>query len=95
MIRKRIFLLGPSHHWYLGKAALTQCSVYKTPLGDINVDVNMTEELTRTGGGLFQKMPLDVDEAEHSLEMHLPYIYKCIQRLIKTQTLRQQLLTNL
>ena len=38
------------------------------------VDRAMSEELRSTGS--FEVMSLDTDEAEHSIEMHLPYIAK-------------------
>jgi hypothetical protein len=51
--------------------------VYRTPLGDIAIDAGIYNELASTGQ--FKEMPLDVDEAEHSLEMHLPYIFQIMQ----------------
>ncbi|THW29342.1 UPF0103-domain-containing protein [Aureobasidium pullulans] len=75
---KRIFLLGPSHHFYLSKCALSKCDKYATPLGNLTVDKETTKELYDTGK--FQWMSQSVDEDEHSLEMHLPYIYKMLSR---------------
>jgi len=74
---KKIFLLGPSHHEYLNTCALTQCSEYKTPLGNIIVDKETILELDATKR--FTYMNKAVDEAEHSLELHLPYLYKIMQ----------------
>ena len=34
----RVFLLGPSHHYYTPKCALTRATVYCTPIGDLPVD---------------------------------------------------------
>ncbi|KAF7915063.1 uncharacterized protein EAE98_011386 [Botrytis deweyae] len=73
---KRIFLLGPSHAWYLTECALSKHSKYATPLGDLNIDTALVQELSATGE--FKKMSTDQDETEHSLEMHLPYIYKLL-----------------
>jgi hypothetical protein len=36
--RKRIFILGPSHHHYLSKCALSAMDVYETPLGNMKID---------------------------------------------------------
>ncbi|KAJ9107058.1 hypothetical protein QFC19_002928 [Naganishia cerealis] len=69
---KRVFLLGPSHHHYLNKIALSKCTKYATPLGDIPIDTETLKKLKQTG--LFDTMDLDIDSDEHSLEMHLPYI---------------------
>lgn len=70
----RVFLLGPSHHYYTPKCALSKATVYKTPLGDLPIDLEANEELLATGK--FEVMDLQVDEAEHSMEMHLPYLAK-------------------
>ncbi|KAJ4957533.1 hypothetical protein NE237_024644 [Protea cynaroides] len=70
----RVFLLGPSHHYYTPKCALSRATVYKTPLGDLPIDLEVNEELKATGK--FELMDLRVDEAEHSMEMHLPYLVK-------------------
>ena len=40
---KRVILLGPSHYVYLDQCALTMCSVYQTPIGDINIDNILNE----------------------------------------------------
>lgn len=72
-----MFLLGPSHHYYTPKCALTRASVYCTPIGDLPVDQEVIEELSATGK--FEFMDLNVDEAEHSMEMHLPYLAKVFQ----------------
>ncbi|KAF4635275.1 hypothetical protein G7Y89_g2827 [Cudoniella acicularis] len=73
---KRVFLLGPSHTMHLSGCALTAHSTWETPLGDLKIDREMVEELQATGK--FQNMPLDIDEHEHSMEMHCPYISKMI-----------------
>ncbi|XP_026447954.1 protein MEMO1-like [Papaver somniferum] len=73
----RVFLLGPSHHYYTPKCALSTATAYKTPLGDLPIDLEVIEELQATGK--FELMDLQVDEAEHSMEMHLPYLVKVFQ----------------
>lgn len=73
---KRIFLLGPSHALYLPGCALSAHAKYATPLGDLVIDKGVVEELQKTGK--FDVMSEDADETEHSLEMHLPYIYKML-----------------
>ncbi|KAK9828333.1 hypothetical protein WJX74_009342 [Apatococcus lobatus] len=69
---KRIFILGPSHHVYLRRCALSNAAVYQTPLGSLEIDRDICAQLMATGD--FQTMELDVDEAEHSIEMQLPYV---------------------
>ncbi|XP_073055230.1 uncharacterized protein [Primulina eburnea] len=73
----RVFLLGPSHHYYTPKCALSKATVYKTPIGDLPIDQEVIEELKATGK--FELMDLHVDEAEHSMEMHLPYLVQVFQ----------------
>ncbi|CAK9146447.1 unnamed protein product [Ilex paraguariensis] len=73
----RVFLLGPSHHYYTPKCALSRATVYKTPIGDLPIDLEVNEELKATGK--FGLMDLSVDEAEHSMEMHLPYLAKVFE----------------
>lgn len=75
---KRIFLLGPSHAWYLDRCALSKHAGYATPLGDLAIDTATVQELADTGE--FLRMSTSQDETEHSLEMHLPYIYKMLSR---------------
>ncbi|KAI4126433.1 MAG: hypothetical protein LQ347_004973 [Umbilicaria vellea] len=75
---KRIFLLGPSHHFYLSGCALSQCTHYSTPLGDLALDTTTIAELHQTGK--FDKMSQSTDEDEHSLEMHLPYLHKMLSK---------------
>lgn len=47
----------------------TACEVYETPLGPLAVDVETLAALGATGH--FKAMSKKVDEAEHSLELHL------------------------
>ncbi|KAJ2785222.1 hypothetical protein H4R18_000673 [Coemansia javaensis] len=74
---RRVFLLGPSHHVYLEDCALSECAEYETPLGSIAVDREMVGELRSKGR--WQTMDTEMDEDEHSLEMHLPYICKTFE----------------
>lgn len=37
-ISRRVFILGPSHHAYLDGCAVTKCSTYATPVGDLPID---------------------------------------------------------
>ena len=71
-------MLGPSHTYYLSGCALTRFARYATPFGDLVVDEAVVGELRATGQ--FQDIPASSDVSEHSLEMHLPYLYKRIQQ---------------
>jgi AmmeMemoRadiSam system protein B len=53
-------------------------------LGDLVIDKETVKELQETGE--FDTMSTDTDEAEHSMEMHLPYIYKMLSRYFSSTT---------
>eukprot|EP00730_Choanoeca_flexa_P016997 TRINITY_DN8126_c0_g1_i2.p1 TRINITY_DN8126_c0_g1~~TRINITY_DN8126_c0_g1_i2.p1 ORF type:complete len:295 (+),score=46.00 TRINITY_DN8126_c0_g1_i2:56-940(+) len=74
---KRIFILGPSHHVYLPGCALTEQDVYETPIGNLTIDRTINDELSATGQ--FETMSKAVDEDEHSIEMHLPYVAELVR----------------
>ncbi|KAL8003477.1 putative MEMO1 family protein [Plasmopara halstedii] len=74
---KRVFILGPSHHFYLRGCAVSTAHEYETPLGNIPIDREVNEKLVDSGK--FATMSMDVDEDEHSIELHLPFIYKVLQ----------------
>ncbi|PFH54518.1 hypothetical protein AMATHDRAFT_88 [Amanita thiersii Skay4041] len=74
---KRVFILGPSHHFYLDGCALSPCKEYVTPLGNLTLDLEVIRELKESGK--FETMSIDADEAEHSIEMHLPYVRKVFE----------------
>ncbi|KAL7266399.1 hypothetical protein RUND412_011056 [Rhizina undulata] len=78
---KRVFILGPSHHVYLDGCALSPCDTYATPLGNLTLDKEAIQELYASGK--FSYMDLQTDEDEHSIEMHLPYVYKVLERTKK------------
>ncbi|KAL1957630.1 hypothetical protein VTO42DRAFT_5741 [Malbranchea cinnamomea] len=89
---KRIFLLGPSHHHGLPNIALSQFNGYSTPLSPdpLPLDTELIAELKKQTANnstntSFTTMSPSVDEAEHSLELHLPYIHRLLQRLYPDQ----------
>ena len=65
-------MLGPAHHKYLTGCALSKHTKSSTPIGDLDHDLHTISELRSTGE--FDEMSSSTEEAEHSLEMHLPYI---------------------
>lgn len=71
---KVIFVLGPSHHVHFTCCLISSATVLETPLGNLSVNKTIREELLQTG--LFESCSREIDEAEHSIEMHLPYIAK-------------------
>ncbi|KAK6201470.1 MEMO1 family [Scheffersomyces amazonensis] len=85
---KRIFMLGPSHHVYFKNSVLvSQFNEYETPFGNIPVDNDTIDELlsikssSKSRGPVFKYMSSEVDEDEHSFEMHAPFIYHATRNL--------------
>ncbi|XP_015263938.1 PREDICTED: protein MEMO1 isoform X1 [Gekko japonicus] len=76
-ITRRIFILGPSHHVPLSRCALSSVDIYRTPLYDLRIDQKVYADLWKTG--MFERMSLQTDEDEHSIEMHLPYTAKAME----------------
>lgn len=74
---KRVFILGPSHHFYLDGCAISSCEEYDTPVGALPLDIETIKVLKATGK--FESLSLKADEAEHSIEMHLPYVRKIFE----------------
>lgn len=68
---KRVVLLGPSHRVGFRGLAVTGADAYRTPLGDVALDVKSARELTT----LPQVQLLDQAHAgEHSLEVQVPFL---------------------
>ncbi|OAA37696.1 UPF0103/Mediator of ErbB2-driven cell motility (Memo-related) [Metarhizium rileyi] len=71
---KRVFILGPSHTYYLEGCAVTTYRKYATPFGNLIVDRDTIQRVKEAAR--MNDIPPSRDSAEHSLEMHLPYLYK-------------------
>ncbi|KAL6919761.1 hypothetical protein ACHAP8_008439 [Fusarium lateritium] len=70
---KHVFVLGPSHTYYLEGCAATTFGKYATPFGDLEIDVDLARELEEAI--MMEQMPRRGEINEHSLEMHMPYLY--------------------
>jgi MEMO1 family protein len=68
---KRVFLMGPSHYVGFHGVALTPDSVFETPLGNLNVDRKVVDQLLQYP--MFQESR-EVHQREHSLELQLSFI---------------------
>lgn len=67
---RRVVLLGPSHRVFVRGLALSGAQAFRTPLGDVPVDVTVRDTLARFG-----VRAADAAHAtEHSLEVHLPFL---------------------
>jgi AmmeMemoRadiSam system protein B len=78
-----IFILGPSHHVAFKHSALvSQYDYYETPFGNLPINKAISHHLTTLSSSspsrkapIFKFMDPDVDDDEHSFEMHAPFIY--------------------
>lgn len=91
---KRVFILHPSHHHHLSTAALPVVQGYLTPLSPdpLPLDLEVIQQLSKVTVTTsqnrqirFTTMSKDVDEAEHSCEMQLPYLHRLLQKLYPDQ----------
>ncbi|WP_163716692.1 AmmeMemoRadiSam system protein B [Mangrovibacterium lignilyticum] len=87
----RVFLLGTSHHVYLKGASIYNHGNYKTPLGKVEVDLDLANELI--GKYPFFEYVPEAHTQEHSLEVQLPFLqyrlhkhFKIIPIIIGTQS---------
>ncbi len=68
---KRIFVIGPSHYIYVNKACLLDASIYNTPLGDIKIDTQICNELSKNPNFKFE---FEAFQYEHSTDNQIPFI---------------------
>jgi AmmeMemoRadiSam system protein B len=72
---RRVVLIGPSHRVAFQGLAISHADSFRTPLGNIDVDVQTLKQLEQFPfvGYLDQAHAL-----EHSLEVHLPFLQKTL-----------------
>jgi hypothetical protein len=56
----RVFLLGPSHHFYSKRCLLSRADAFETPLGPLEVDIEVCTTLRATGQ--FDTLEQEADE---------------------------------
>ena len=69
----RILVIAPSHRIPFRGIALSEFDTYRTPLGDIPVDMESVANIEGTGNDYIEYMS-DAHEREHSLEVQLPLV---------------------
>lgn len=65
---ERVFVMGPSHFEYFIGVRTTSYAAYDTPLGRVDVDVEITRNCD------LKALSIETDQDEHSIEMHLPFL---------------------
>jgi MEMO1 family protein len=68
---QRVVVIGPSHRVYLRGIAIPQADAFRTPLGDIPLDMDRKRALLRRGDVILSDAP---HALEHSLEVQLPFL---------------------
>ena len=69
----KILIIAPSHRVPFRGIALSEYDSYRTPLGDIPVDMASVANIEGTGNDYIEYMS-DAHEKEHSLEVQLPLL---------------------
>jgi AmmeMemoRadiSam system protein B len=70
---RRVLLLGPAHRVPFRGMALPGASAFRTPLGDVPLDAAAVSRLKALPG--IKELP-GAHAAEHSLEVHLPFLQR-------------------
>jgi len=68
---KNVFIIAPPHYVPVKNVALSIFSKWSTPLGDIEVNQEINQELVKKFGCEFED---DAFEDEHSIEVQLPFL---------------------
>lgn len=72
---KRVILLSPSHYVDFNGMALPPFDVYQTPLGDVEVDTMVVEDLKRDRSTGIDDL---VFHREHAIDVQIPWIQTCM-----------------
>ncbi len=67
-------IISPSHREYFNGISIFEGDAYRTPLGLINVDVELREKLLASRGVIHESSLGHRDE--HAVEVHLPFIQR-------------------
>jgi AmmeMemoRadiSam system protein B len=72
-----VVLVGPSHREYFPGMSVFSGSGFRTPLGTVEVDADLRDELLREAAHL--KSSTEGHRTEHSLEVQLPFLQSVLQ----------------
>lgn len=73
---KRVLLFGPAHRMAFSGLALSQAERFSTPLGQIPIDQQATKQIEHLPQVRYLEQ---AHEAEHSLEVHLPFLQTVLE----------------
>ena len=72
---RRVILLGPSHRVAFQGLALPDCEYFRTPLGDVPIDLDslaLVDDMPQV------KVLAEAHEQEHSLEVQVPFLQRVL-----------------
>lgn len=72
---RRVVLIGPNHRVSLRGVAASSAAAFETPLGPVPVD---REAVDRAQSFPFVAVNDDAHAGEHGLEVHLPFLQRCL-----------------
>ncbi len=74
-----VIILAVPHRFPVRGASCVKEGVFKIPLGDIEIDSQITEEIIKNSKGILKIIPASFKE-EHSVEVQLPFIKTVLPR---------------
>ncbi|MCS7229258.1 MAG: AmmeMemoRadiSam system protein B [Candidatus Kryptonium sp.] len=72
-----VVVVSPSHREYFDAISIYDGKSYKTPLGEIEIDFELAEEIVSAGNGLIEFSSYG-HRSEHAVEVHLPFLQKAL-----------------
>ena len=73
----RIVILAPSHNIPFSGLATADYTAYRTPLGDVQIDIDAVQSLLDAGMGVVKEMS-GAHQSEHALEVQLPFLQEVL-----------------
>jgi hypothetical protein len=67
-----VVIVGPSHTAWFQGAALTEADAWRTPLGTVPIDTDLSDKLRKASGTFV--VDRRVHEREHSVEVQVPFL---------------------
>ena len=75
---KTIIIIGPSHNYGFSGVSIYPEGIFRTPLGDLEVDKEFTQQLLNKDEEIFFQPR--AFEKEHSVEVQLPFLQKVLSK---------------
>jgi len=72
-----VVVVSPSHREYFDAISIYDGKAYKTPLGEIEIDIELAEKIYEKGKGLIEISSYG-HKLEHAVEVHLPFLQKAL-----------------